>query len=406
MFEIKGKYTIAKVMIDFVEPECISQIVEMTNHPIFSNPIAIMPDTHSGKGSVIGFTMKLGDKIIPNIVGVDIGCGMLSVNVGFLDINHEELDKKIRERVPFGFNIRNKACELSKIISTDKFKNLYKRIGIDEGYALRSLGTLGGGNHFIELGRESGLLNDLWITVHTGSRNLGKKVCEYWQKRAVDNLKDKSLGTFVDGMNKIKDTFPKSQWSVEIKKLKDLHNMGIKTNGMEFLTGSDLDGYVNDMTMAQEFAQWNRLAIINEILEILSVKPIDTIETVHNFIDPMDRIVRKGAIRSYVGERSIIPFNPHDGLLICEGKSNPEWNFSAPHGAGRVLSRSQAKKVITVEMAKEAMEGVYSSAQPLDESPLVYKDSALIEKCIEPTVTILKKIKPIHNMKDSEGERE
>lgn len=395
MFKIKGKYSEAKVMIDAVEESCIAQIFEMCNNEAFSNSIAIMPDCHSGKGSVVGFTMPIGDKIIPNIVGVDIGCGMLSINVGKIEIDHEDFDKKVREMIPFGMNIRNNGF----LDSIYEIKELCDRIGMDEDYAMKSLGTLGGGNHFIEIGKSVNT-GDIWVTIHTGSRNLGKKVCEYWQDIAVK----KSLNdgeSFADGVIRIKREFPKSEWNKEISNLRNNYNMKkIRLNGLESLKGEDLKNYLKDMYVSQKYAKWNRAEIGSVICMILGISEIkEKIETIHNYIDPNDNIIRKGSVKSYVGKKFILPFNPAAGLLICEGKSNPEWNFSAPHGAGRILSRSEAKRTITEDMAKESMKNVFSTLIPVDENPLVYKDPVVIEKCIEPTAIILDRIIPIHNMK-------
>lgn len=395
MFKIKGKYSEAKVMIDDVEESCIAQIFDMCNNEAFTNSISIMPDCHSGKGSVVGFTMPVGDKIVPNVVGVDIGCGMLSFNIGNIEIDHEDFDKKIRENIPFGMNINDKKGSYA----ISELEALCKKIGMDYDYAVKSIATLGGGNHFIEIGKSSNT-GDIWVTIHTGSRNLGKKVCEYWQDIAVK----KSLNngeTFADGIIRIKREFPKSEWNNEISNLRNNINMKkIRSTGLEYLKDSDLDGYLNDMYVAQNYAKINRQEICSIICKILGNPKIkEVIETIHNFIDPNDKIIRKGSVKSYVRKKFILPFNPAAGLLICEGKSNPEWNFSAPHGAGRILSRSEAKRTITEDMAKESMKNVFSTLIPVDENPLVYKDPVVIEKCIEPTAIILDRIIPIHNMK-------
>lgn len=404
MFRIDGKYTNAKVMIDSVDENCVKQITEMVNNVAFNNNVAIMPDCHSGKGSVVGFTMPVGDKVIPNVVGVDIGCGMLSCNIGKMDIDHEKLDKAIREIVPFGMNVNDKAvARLDK-----KDREICDRIGMDFEYAVRSLGTLGGGNHFIELGK-SEKNGDIWITVHSGSRNLGKKICEYWQDIAID----KSLNngeSLADGILRIKNEFPKSEWNNEMNNLRN--NMKMKktrSNGLEYVEGENKAGYISDMFYAQEYATVNRGSIMNAILMILGDPyVIDIVETIHNFIDPKDNIIRKGAIRSYIGERMIIPFNMKAGILLCEGKSNPEWNYSAPHGAGRVYSRSRAKVELDLKKFEDDMKGIFSTSvciNTIDESPDAYKDSKIIEECIEPTAVILDRIIPIHNMKDNSSDR-
>jgi tRNA-splicing ligase RtcB (3'-phosphate/5'-hydroxy nucleic acid ligase) len=266
------------------------------------------------------------------------------------------------------------------------------------------------GNHFIEIGIDGD--GNKWITIHTGSRNLGKKVCEYWQNVATD----KSLNNgedFNDGVVRIKNKFPKSEWNKEIANLRNNVKMKkIRATGLEFLEGDDLKGYISDMYMAQNYAKSNRDVIMREIMGILNLKSydlIDAIECIHNFIDPVDNVIRKGAIRAYKGEMCIIPWNMRDGLIIGEGKSNSEWNCSAPHGAGRVLSRSMAKKTLDVEKFKSDMKGIYSTSVgkgTLDEAPDVYKDYKMIEQAIEPTVDIQLKIKPIHNMKDKEGDED
>lgn len=400
MIEVPGKYTTAKIMIDQLDELCMSQIVEMINHKVFTNQVRIMPDCHPGEGSVIGFTMPMGDKIIPNIVGVDIGCGMLSCCVGKLDVvdDYLELDQIIRDRIPFGFDINKK----SKIRVDKEFAEVCKRIGIDFEYAIKSLGSLGGGNHFIEIGKSE--LTGTWITVHSGSRNFGKKVCEFWQDKA--SARDKP-NTRIK-IDEIKALYPKEQWEQKVKEYKEAQR-NIKPSKLDYLDGDNKDNYIKDMRQAQEYAKTNRLLMMNDILSILGiVTPIDTIETVHNFIDPTDHIIRKGAIRSYIGERMIIPFNMKAGLLICEGKSNPDWNFSAPHGAGRVHSRAQAKELLDLEKFKDDMKDVFSTsvgAGTIDESPDAYKDPKIIEEAIEPTAKILDRVIPVLNMKDVNEKR-
>ena len=366
MIEVKGKFTDAKVMIDQVEETAMSQIVRFVNDESFTNPVAIMPDCHAGAGAVIGFTMPINDRVIPNVVGVDIGCGMLSVelSVGKYSVwVVETIDKKIRRAVPFGFNSHEQRKHWVKL--PYGMLDTFNRCEIDTEKALRSIGTLGGGNHFIEIGR-SDETNRYWITVHSGSRNPGLRVAQYWQGVANENAGNKSE--------------------------------------LNYLEGADKDGYLFDMKMAQEYATMNRKEIMRLVLEAIGLTYGDIIreiETVHNFIDFEDNVIRKGAIRSYEGEQMIIPFNMEDGLLVCEGRSNPEWNFSAPHGAGRVYSRSKAKKELSLEDAKASMKeaGVYCSNLPLDETKKAYKDSGIIEEAIGPTAKILERVKPILNLK-------
>ena len=427
MFKIEGKYTDAKVMIDDVEPSCVAQIVQMTNHPSFVNPIAIMPDTHAGKGSVIGFTMEIGKSIIPNIVGVDIGCGMLSAPFHITLYDTEEManfNTNLRRMVPFGTNIRDSVTTqvsfdwekinwklrllsmefsnrfdipvLPMVFSDFAFEALCKRVGANHGRVMLSIGTLGGGNHFIEIGKSK---NDgrQWVTIHSGSRNLGKCVAEYWQKQAVESATLKiTKREYVDF---VKANHPKKDWGHMIAAFTEEKKNTNVPRGMEELTGLDMYGYLVDMLVAQEYASLNRLAILQYVNLNALVDFSEVIETVHNFIDFDDWIIRKGAIRAYEGEQIIIPFNMRDGLLICEGKSNTEWNCSAPHGAGRVLSRSAAKATLNIQDAEAQMGGIWTSCIPLDEAPDAYKDSKVIETAIEPTARIIDRIIPIMNFK-------
>jgi len=400
MIEVKGKYTTAKIMIDSVDENCMSQIIEMINNESFNNPVSIMPDCHSGAGSVIGFTMPVGDKLIPNVVGVDIGCGMLSCNIGYVEkLDHIDLDQKIRDKIPFGMSINKK----SKTRVDKEFADICKKINIDFEYAIKSLGSLGGGNHFIEIGK-SVSSGTIWITVHSGSRNFGKKICEYWQDKAFARDKPNTRSK----LEEIKRLYPVNQWDERIKEYKTLVK-NIKPSPLDYLDSVNKDNYIEDMKIAQNYAQTNRHLMMRDILDILgSPIVIDLIETVHNYIDMKDLIIRKGAIRSYIGEKMIIPFNMRDGILICEGKSNPDWNFSAPHGAGRVYSRSKAKEELNLEKFEQDMKGIFSTSVcrgTIDESPDAYKDPKIIEEAIEPTAKILDRVVPIHNMKDINEKR-
>lgn len=429
MFTINGKFTTAKVMIDDVEEQCVAQIVAMCNNPAFTNPIAVMPDTHAGKGSVIGFTMPLTNKIIPAVVGVDISCGMLAINIGKdLSMSLEEIDHRIRKAVPFGFETHKKSIinmerdfpwkdvrTLSHNFSlayNEKFRtNAYfngydyrwfeqkcRDIRADLGRIIKSIGTLGGGNHFIEIGKD--LNDDYWFVIHTGSRNLGKCICEYWQNMASKVIHKDKQENFQKKVEEIRQNFKGMEIKEKIKEARiELGLDDYVSDALQYLEGENAHGYLYDMIFAQKYAEVNRAYIASSIIDCLGVKEYDRIETVHNFIDFRDFIIRKGAIRSYEGERMIIPGSPSFGVLICEGKSNTEWNCSAPHGFGRLMSRAQAKRSITDEMANEAMKGVYASQKPKDESPLAYKDPEIIQKCIEPTAKIINRIIPILNMK-------
>jgi len=439
MFEIQGKYTKAKIMIDDVESSCVSQIYSFVNHVAFTNPIAIMPDTHAGKGSVIGFTMEMTDKVIPNVIGVDIGCGMRSCNIGKqLNISLEDFDRKIRQRIPFGQNTHEETIIHMKndfpwhevTVSAQHFFNAYaekfgfryetlkydidwftkkcEAIGGNLRRIINGLGTLGGGNHFIETGISTN--DDVWITIHSGSRNFGKRICEYWQNKAIKKFKHADKDEIKTKIDALKKQYSGDELYHKIQEVKNQQPSEFKcSEELRWLEGEDAAGYLSDMIFSQMYAEVNRKYMMKIILDILKVTPIETIETVHNFIDFHDFIIRKGAIRSYSGEKMIIPFNMKDGILICEGKSNAEWNCSAPHGAGRVLSRSQAKKALNLADFKEQMKDIYTTSVgqgTLDEAPNAYKDSKIIEEAIQPTAIILDRIRPIHNMKDSLGDEE
>jgi len=434
MFEMSGKYTTAKVFAAVMESKCSSQVYGFLNHPAFTNPVAVMPDTHAGEGSVIGFTMPITDKVIPNVIGVDIGCGMLSICLGELQIDDfDRLDQEIRERIPTGAsvhetpvvnvaakfpwnNVTRAICSMKKAapgnFSYETFKARCKEIGIDLRYAECSLGTLGGGNHFIEMGRSGA--GELWLTVHSGSRNLGKKVCEYWQRRANGELRNRQQTALKAEIEKIKATCRGKEIEDRIREVRAKMGFGIPS-ALAWLEGEQAAGYISDMLFAQVYAHVNRALIAGRILDILDntmglkVAVQDRIETIHNFIDPGDMIIRKGAIRSYTGERMIIPFNMRDGFAICEGKSNPEWNFSAPHGAGRLMSRADAKKTVDMDRFREQMSGIFSTSVcrgTLDEAPEAYKDTREILELIEPTVKIHDMVRPVYNLKDTTSPEE
>lgn len=404
MFTMSGEYSKALITIDGLDRSCLRQIQGFLDHPAFTNPVAIMPDAHEGIGAVIGFTMRMADKIVPNVVGVDIGCGMLSFNIGkgALDsIDLADFDRKIRNGIPTGNNVHEWPVfsfaenfpwaaltdsaiafkyEFDKRMGVQVkipdfgvkwFEKKTDEIGINLRRAVASIGTLGGGNHFIEAGRdEDG--ND-WITIHSGSRNLGKQICEHHQRKAKKYCQKNSIHVSAE---------------------------------LSYLEGRDAGEYLFDMLFAQEYAAVNRATMKAIIQNILGIKKCnEAIETIHNYIDFSDWMIRKGAIRSYTGEKMIIPFNMRDGILICSGRSNREWNNSAPHGAGRVLSRTEAKKVVSVKDFERSMEGIFSTSvckSTVDESPMAYKDSALIEKAIEPTAEILYRIRPLYNLKDKD----
>ena len=434
MLELKGKYNKdCKIFVDEVEQEAISLIQSILDKQVSDGvPVRIMPDVHAGKGITIGFTMPLTDMLSPAYVGVDIGCGMLSAKFdGQTSIDLEKVDIAIRERVPMGFNV-NENTMLPDLpfnevqIIADRFtKNFNEKFGtdytaptynekwldkklkdikIDPIKFWKSIGTLGGGNHFIEIGK-SDVSNSYWVTVHSGSRNFGLKIADYWTNVANGKVKV-APQEYNEALNRVLETtFPKSDIPKKIKELKESFGLGIDK---EFLQGDNLMGYLYDMIFAQQYATWNRETMLNSIKKALKIKDFEeVINTTHNYVDFKDFVIRKGAISSYKGEKLIIPFNMRDGILVCEGKSNEDWNNSAPHGAGRLMSRTKAKESVDLNDFKRTMKDVYSTSvckSTLDESPFAYKSSEMISEAIEPTATILEKIKPILNIKDkSEG---
>lgn len=438
MIEIKGKYTSAKIMIDFAEDSCVDQITSFVNHPVFTNPIAIMSDCHTGKGSCIGFTMKLSDRIIPAIVGVDIGCGLSSVCLGTDSLGSlEDLDRKLRQRIPFGENIQDKPVlpmedfpwhevqvmaekfclsyqnEYGVTIIPPKYsmewlEEKMEHIGGNLRRVINSIGTVGGSNHFLEVGvTPKGVY---WATVHTGSRNFGKRICEYWQNKAI-KFHDKSEKTDKrELVAKLKQEFQGKELYDKLKALKEVPPPVRFPDEQLWLEGEDAHGYLMDMLFAQVYATMNRNNIVYLMMNAIGAKgAFASIETVHNYIDFNDFIIRKGSIRSYVGETFLIPYNMRDGILVCGGKSNPEWNCSAPHGAGRFMSRSKARANISLDTFKQQMQGIYSTSvgkSTLDEAPDAYKNPQIIEEAIGPTVTILDRIVPVMNLKDSSGEND
>ena len=395
MIELRGKNNTATVFTDNIDEETIAQVIEVLNQPFAKdNKIKIMPDCHAGKGCVVGTTMTIKDKIVPNLVGVDIGCGMTAVRLKESDIDLRKLDYIINLFVPSGFDIHNwKKADFKRL------KELKCEFNMDR--AKKSIGTLGGGNHFIEVDRDSD--GALWLVVHSGSRHLGVEVCEYYQKAGYKIIKDNDIDA------KIKKTIA----DLKARGLeKDIENT-IKILKMQspsipkdlaYVEGALFDDYLHDMEITQEYAKLNRRTIIDIIVEQMNgdITVVESFDTIHNYIDINNMILRKGAISAQLGEKIIIPMNMRDGSLICVGKGNPDWNYSAPHGAGRIMSRGQAKRCLTLGAFEDSMKGIYSSSvgfETLDEAPMVYKPMDEIIENVKDTVGIVDVIKPIYNFK-------
>ena len=368
MIELKGQHNTAKIFTDTAEQSAISQIRHLLDQEfIAGSKIRIMPDAHAGMGCTIGTTMTIIDKIVPNLVGVDIGCGMETVVLKDRRVELSQLDKAIHRYIPAGFNTRTTPHHFNDEIDLTALR-CAKHVGLNR--AIHSIGTLGGGNHFIELAADDD--GQLYLVIHSGSRNLGKQVCDHYQKAAADSLKRKGKGA---------------------------------DRVLAYLTGSLFDDYLHDMAIVQRYADLNRKAIAKELQKHVKFKAIEQFTTIHNYIDPDTMILRKGAISANKGERALIPMNMRDGSLICVGKGNSDWNYSAPHGAGRIMSRTAAKESITLTQYEKSMEGIYSSTvnrSTLDEAPSAYKPMEEIIANIGDTVEIIKTVRPLYNFKAAE----
>lgn len=394
--EIKGKYNTARVFSDNVEEGAIAQIIELCNQEFAKDSIIrIMPDTHAGAGCTIGTTMTIKDKIVPNLVGVDIGCGMEIIKLKNKNIELSKLDKVIHEYIPAGFDIRKKEHPYVKSLDLEE---LICRKDVNINRAKLSIGTLGGGNHFIEVNKDGN--GNLYLVVHSGSRHLGKQVAQFYQELGYKELVAQSE-IIKDLVARLKAQGREKEIQKEIKKVKPP-----KINKqLAYVQGKSFDNYLSDMKLVQKFAVLNRKAILDEIVRRMDFKIEEQFTTIHNYIDIDNMILRKGAISAREGEKVLIPINMRDGSLICIGKGNKDWNFSAPHGAGRLMSRSKAKEVISLNEFKKSMEGIYSTTvnrSTIDESPMAYKPMDEIIENIRDTVEITDIIKPIYNFKAAE----
>lgn len=391
-----------KIFTDNIEQEAIEQIDLLLEQEPFKNcKVRIMPDVHAGKGCVIGFTADLGNKVIPNIVGVDIGCGMLCVELGKIDLDLQRLDEVINNCIPSGRNIRE-----HKLIDFERINELYCLRELKETKKFnRAIGTLGGGNHFIEVDVDEE--SNKYLVIHTGSRNLGKQVADYYQNLAIELCSGKE--EMYQKKEEIIKTYKKQGRKSEIQKaLKELEkeykdNKPNLPNELCYLEGEYREMYLHDMRICQSYATINRGNIAIEILKEYGIlNNQQYFETIHNYISFEDNIVRKGAISAKKGEKVLIPINMRDGSIIAIGKGNEDWNQSAPHGAGRIMSRHKAKETFKLEDFKESMKDIYTTSvveETIDEAPFVYKPMQEIIDNIQDTVGIVKIIKPIYNFK-------
>lgn len=400
MIEVKGKYNTAKIFTDVVDEKSIDQVKQLCDQEfVTGSKIRMMPDIHAGAGCTIGTTMTVSDRVCPNLVGVDIGCGMHVTKLGVKesDVDLEKLDKVIRECIPAGFNIRDREHEY---IRNTRLGELDCYFDVDTARARRSLGTLGGGNHFIEVDKDDD--GYLYLVIHSGSRHLGVEVATYYQDWAYDSARQNFKNEREYLIDDLKAAGREKEISAELAKMKfDIPKELCLVGGRLFYS------YLHDMEIVQEYAKWNRIAMTDTIREKMDLEfyTIDEFETVHNYIDTDNMILRKGAVSAQKGERLLIPINMRDGSLICVGKGNPDWNFSAPHGAGRLFGRMAATKRFSVEEYREAMSGIYTTSvgiDTLDECPMAYKSMDDIVSNIGDTVEIEKVIKPIYNFKASD----
>ncbi len=397
MFEIKGKVNTALCYAKVVEDEAIEQIRRMCDYEFTEgSQIRIMPDVHAGKGCTIGTTMTIVDKAVPNIVGVDIGCGMYTVNLGKADIDFEKLDEAAHF-VPSGKNIwegRQEKFDLQELRCYRSLKNTK--------WLERSLGTLGGGNHFIEVDEASD--GTKYLVIHTGSRNLGKQVAEIYQQLAIDLNKGKE--TYFAQRDAIireyKATGRRSEIQAALAEISWAKREATMPEDLCYLYGTYFEDYMHDVEICQRFAKQNREKIAEVLLSRTGMTGTDGFHTIHNYIDTEEMILRKGAIAAHKGEKVLIPINMRDGSVLAIGKGNPEWNYSAPHGAGRLMSRSKAKENLSLEEYRNVMQGVYTTSvneATLDEAPMAYKSLADIIDVIKESVDVIEVMKPIFNFK-------
>ena len=406
--ELKGKYNTAKIFTENVESACLDQIRTLLDCEAFEgSKIRIQPDCHAGAGCVVGYTQTIEDKVVPNLVGVDISCGLAYTEIPEVDLR--TLDKVIQQHIPSGMEIHKPGKLPSQL--TRKVEDLLNSLSFrkkipDKQFAraINSIGTLGGGNHFCELdkSKETG---KLYLVVHSGSRNIGLQTCKNWQDIAIRAMKRKN--DVSELIKELKEQGRESEIEEKVKEFKKHQNDLYVPKELSYLTGEDMEGYLHDVSVMAKYADLNRRTMLEIILGKLGVfsKKTKISTTCHNYIDLDRKIIRKGAISANADEEVIIPMNMRDGSLLCVGKGNPDWNFSAPHGAGRLMSRGQAKRELSMEAFRESMNGIYTSTvneSTLDEAPMAYKPASEIESLIGDTVEVREHWIPVYNFKAAE----
>lgn len=402
MFELKGKYNECKVFADIIENSAIAQLTNMMNFEHMNGKIRIMPDCHAGSGCVIGTTMTIKDKVTPYLVGVDIGCGVLAVKLKETRMDLSALDSVIRKNIPSGGEVYEEA------VADFDLDRLICKKGDDK--TLKSIGTLGGGNHFIEVDKDAS--GNLWLVIHSGSRSLGLRVCEHYQKLGHESILDEANGGSLRDKNKaaiemLTKAGRKKEISKTLEKIKEEHRKNVASIPYElaYVKGDNFNDYIHDMKVTQEYAALNRRVMANRIIKAMKLHELESFDTIHNYIDTDNMVLRKGAVAAYMGQKLLIPMNMRDGSLVCVGKGNEDWNCSAPHGAGRLMSRRIAKESISMDEYRKSMEGIFTtcvSRGTIDESPMSYKPMESIMSCIGETVDVVDVIKPIYNFKEGE----
>ncbi len=402
MIEVSGKYNSAKIFTDVVDQASIAQVILLCSQEFAQGSrIRMMPDIHAGAGCTVGTTMTIRDKVVPNLVGVDIGCGMETVRLRERHLELQQLDKYIRQRIPSGFSIRDKAHRYMEKVDLSALR-CYK--SVDPLRAEKSLGTLGGGNHFIEVDRDED--GDLYLVIHSGSPHLGLEVANFYQNEAYQRLNGSSRADAEALVAQLKAEGRDKEIQKALKALKSTKRTSVP-KPLAYAQGELFDDYIHDMAIVQQFAALSRQAMVDELLRGLKLHAQDSFTTIHNYIDMEAMVLRKGAVSAKEGERLLIPINMRDGSLICVGKGNPDWNCSAPHGAGRLMSRADAKHSFTVSQFKKEMDGIYTTSvgkSTLDECPMAYKTMSDIVDNIGETARIEKIIRPVYNFKAGDEE--
>lgn len=400
MIEVVGAYNTAVCYTGQLESAAADQIKAVCDQQEFSDcKIRIMPDVHAGMGCTIGTTMTITDKIVPGMVGVDIGCGMETVRIAEKEIELAKLDALIRDEIPCGREVRKAPHGLNAQIDLTRLRcSPY----VNLSRARRSIGTLGGGNHFIEVDR--GENGDLFVVVHSGSRHIGNEVAKYYQEEGRKAFWSGARYQVDAAVAELKAQGRFREIQSTINRLRKEHEITLPKD-LAYVEGRLFDDYIHDMKIIQHFATLNRQAMVEVILSGMALTPVEQFTTIHNYIDTDNRILRKGAVAAYPGQKLLIPINMRDGSLICIGKGNPDWNCSAPHGAGRLMSRKDAFKRLSMVEYRKQMEGIYTTCvdpTTLDEAPMAYKSMDEIISNIGPTVDIVQRIVPIYNFKAAE----